>query len=222
MVKVRVGPGAYFGIRMTTGEATEELKRLQDRLAHQRPFYTKVGNIFRAAMRRNFAAGGNPAWTPLAPSTLAEKAASGFPDPNARTKTGRIAKRLMQNGGFGPGNILIRTGRMRDAIAQRGAPGNVSDIKDDGAYFGINPDVVPYAAVHEYGGQGEYDILPKAGKRLAFMGADGYVVLPVGRGVRHPPLPQRRMTTMTDEDIVRIEQAAVDHISGALRSASDE
>lgn len=215
MIKVRVGPGAYFGIRTNTKDAEAALNALKDRLQRASPFYREVGRIFRAAVRRNFAQGGVPPWKPLAASTIAEKAAAGYPEPNARTKSGKVPKRLMQNGNFGPANILIRTGKMRDALGVRGAPGNVTDIKDDGAYFGINPDIVPYAAVHEYGGRGSYPIHPAQATRLRFFCSEGYVVY--SDGVVHPPLPQRRMTTMQEQDFIAIQRAAKDHLSAAVR-----
>lgn len=209
MRRLKYADGDFVGVRVNTDQAVRDIQALRDRLAHMRPFYTVVGNILRAAWRRNFAAGGIPSWQPLAPSTVAEKAAAGLPKPGKR---GQPLKRLSQNGNFGPANILIRTGKMRDALCQRGAAGNVTIIRDDGGYFGINPDVIPYAAYHEFGGSKWYHIYPVHAKALAFMSAEGYIIYRLH--VYHPPLPRRPMTTLLPEDYQKVHEAALGFISG--------
>lgn len=94
---------------------------------------TPLGSIVRDKYRRNFEGGGNPAWVPLRPRTVAEKAKflSGKPSPPFNKK-GQIPKRLLQKGGFGATTILIRTGKLRDSYVQKGAEGNVDEMSQDG------------------------------------------------------------------------------------------
>lgn len=210
MPRVDLGNGASVGVRVNTGEAVRVLQDMRDRLSHMRPFYTVLGNILRAAWRRNFQAGGIPAWQPLAPSTIAQKKGMGLPAPG---KTGKPLRRLSQNGNFGPDNILIRTGKMRDALCQRGSAGNLTIINDDGGFYGINPDVIPYAAIHEFGGSRWYHIYPVKAKALAWMGGEGYMIFRLH--VYHPPLPRRPMTTLLDDDFTKISEAGVEHVQGS-------
>lgn len=50
-----------------------------------------------------------------------------------------------------PWPILIKTGFLKAAATEQGAPGNISRFKDGWAEFGVDVSVVNYAAFHEYG-----------------------------------------------------------------------
>jgi phage gpG-like protein len=203
-----------FGVYLDASEAVALATEMQRRLAERRTLFLRVGSIARKAFRRNFAQGG-PGWMPLAASTVAQKAGLGLPS-DLRTPAGRLPRRLLQNGALGASNILIRTGALRDALSQRGARGNLTEVDEGGVFVGVNPTVFPWAAVHEFGGDHAYLITPRQAKALAFMGSDGSTV--IRRSVLHPPLPRRPMTTLSANDIEEISRAGAEWLRGGAAS----
>lgn len=185
---------------------------MAQRLRSPRPLWLIIASILRARFRENFRNAG-PGWTPLALSTIAAKRFGGMPDPADPTKKPR---RLSQwkSGSlvFDASNILIENGFMRDALCRRGAKGNITRIDDDGLFVGISDDVVPYAKYHEYGGTSAYPIVPRRALYLKFMGHDGQHVY--RKGVMHPPLPARPMTTIGEEEINASAAAAMAYLLG--------
>jgi len=184
---------------------------LQGKLAHVRPLMEKVGEVMRKSFGENFAAGGRPAWTPLAPSTVWAKMAMGLPP---KTPTGRKPRRLAQRRAdtgqptIGAASILIANGQLRDSLRQKGARGHVERIRDDGAVLEIGTSLW-YARFQQEGTRGPYPIpkssLGAAARALRFMGREGDWMF--RKRVMHPGLPPRPFVMVQDEDLVEIGKA---------------
>lgn len=101
-----------------------------DRAAHLKPALDNVADeVVLPSNARNIAAA---AMIPLAPRTIRERIALGYP----------------------PGPPLVRSGALFFAAVERGAPGNIINATDDALEVGIDPGVIPYAAVHQRGLKG--------------------------------------------------------------------
>jgi phage gpG-like protein len=103
------------------------------------------------------------------------------------------------------GSVLNeRSGRLRDSVAGR-------VIEGAGAIQGsVSCEGVPYAAVHEFGGESAYPIVPSSAQALAFM-VGGRLVF--ARYVNHPPAKERSFMRssfddMRDEIAARLTVAA--------------
>lgn len=174
--------------------------------------------ILRAAARDRFAEGGYPAWKELAPSTIREKSRLGLP---ARTAKGRIPRRLMQRGGFGPQNILIRTGAGRDSWVQKNARGHWEQVKiDEGKTAELQSGTsIDYMGYHQTGAPARS---PRARIRAALKGRSGSPLLPrktpssSGRG----GLP-RRPVTFAPRDIDALRGSAEQFFAGKDVVASE-
>lgn len=143
--------GLPFGTRLilTTDldAALRQVEVRQQRLEHPAPVLYAIAGIMRADARAQFAEGGDPAWKPLAPSTLAAKIRARLP---AKTAKGRVPTRLKQNGNFGAANILIATGVLRDSWSRKGAKGAVEEVNEATGTVNIGSSI-PYAAAHQSG-----------------------------------------------------------------------
>lgn len=107
----------------------------------------RVSQIMRADLADQFAAGGiDPAWPPLAPSTVTAKARMGYP---RLTRFGTVPQTLVQRGQFGPQNILIRTGALLSSWTQEQDPDHVERVTETDVMVGSS---VPYAGYHQSGG----------------------------------------------------------------------
>jgi phage gpG-like protein len=138
-------------IQYTDIDATREVIRFQRRrLSDLTPFLKGVANIMRADFRRQFASAGDPKWTPLAASTIRQKARLGYPRLTAK---GNIPRRLVQQGQFGAANILIRTGRLRDAWSRSDSADHYEKIDPKQATVRMGPktDTLPYAKTMQTG-----------------------------------------------------------------------
>jgi len=218
--RIPIYGNAAIVIDIDASELLTDVDGIIQRAEHLAPFYAAVANIARARFRQNFKDAG-PGWQALAPSTVAAKQALNLPGQLRTPKRGIFPPRLKQQGGYGAAEILIRGGKMRDALGVRGAPGNITEISDDGAVLGIDPSVVPYAAVHEFGGRGTYPITPRFAKALAFMGSQGQMLY--RRRVMHPPLPARPMTNLTADDLDAMADAGLDYLlSGTVPPAGSD
>ncbi len=188
------------------------LTKIQDRAEHLTPLLNGIAGVLRRSFAAQFAAGGEPAWQPLAASTIAAKLSGGLP---ARTKKGNIPWRLKQGGAFGPANILIATGALRDSYVQKGARGHVETIDekdgtvDVGSRF-TTSDGKPLAFWHQRGTE-PYVIRPKNKKALAFTGSTGETIL--RRVVHHPGLAARPIRIRPADRAV-IYQMCRDHLAG--------
>lgn len=136
--------GGYIEIEAKVDQ-NQAIDTLLERLSTPKPVLQAYARIIRESYRRDFAEGGRPHWAPLAPSTIAKKSAQGLPALNSK---GRVPKRLIQRGGFGPENILIATGKLRDSYVQQGAVGHVEEYTEDSVSVGSS---IPYAVKHQEG-----------------------------------------------------------------------
>lgn len=87
------------------------------------PLKRSIQQVMAPSFAKNFDAGGRPAWEPLADSTLADKAALGYPD-----------------------DILIRTGKLKRVAQQL----NIWNITTEEAYVDNLPNA-EYGFFHEGG-----------------------------------------------------------------------
>lgn len=194
-------------------DAVAQVRLRQHRLENIKPLLSRVANLLRADAREQFAQGGNPAWKPLAPSTLAAKQSAGLP---ARLPSGRIPRRLMQGGGFGgASSILIATGGLRDSWGRKDSPHHIEDIDAGAGTVEIGSDL-DIAVFHQKGTR-PYTISPKAGGVLAFMGVSGSVV--TRKPVKHPGLAARPIV-ITSDARRKIRDAVEDYFSVGTRTGS--
>lgn len=99
--------------------------------------------ILRKDFEMQFATGGYPErWEPLAESTVAHKKAAGYP---RRNRKGKPPKATMQNGAFGPQNILIQRGDLRISWTKDGLD-HVCKAKNGELEIGS---ASPYAIYHQ-------------------------------------------------------------------------
>src|SRR4051794_15389307 len=128
-------------------QVRRKLLRFGDRARDARPAFELMADDLREWEERQFASEGGFAsggWDPLAPSTIAAKAAA----PRAaftgsRTKTGKFAKRVRRNR-----RILEDTGALRESLTQHGDAEHVELIFPQEFVFGST---VPYAQFHQRG-----------------------------------------------------------------------
>lgn len=110
----------------------------------------QLGHLVAARLRQDaleqFQAGGIPGWKPLSPRTIEGKRRAGYPRLNRR---GQIPKNMIQNGHFGPENILMRTGALLSSWTQEQDPDHVELITAESVTTGSS---VSYAGVHQQGG----------------------------------------------------------------------
>ena len=96
------------------------------------PAWDEVGDIVRANFEEQFFTEGGyygtggGGWVPLKPSTIAD----------------RIRR------GYCAGPILQRDGTLFESLATKGSPGNINEVRADGASFGTQ---IPYARFHQDG-----------------------------------------------------------------------
>lgn len=103
-----------------------------------------VGPVLRASADQQFRAGGYPdKWKPLRRSTVQDKYALGYP---RRNRFGEIPYMAVQNGRFGPHNILIRTTSLRSSWTQESNPFHICKAKDGILTFGSD---LSYAVFHQ-------------------------------------------------------------------------
>lgn len=101
--------------------------------------------ILREDIRHQFQSGGIPAWQALSPATIAAKRAAGYPRKPRRGEPSA----MLQNGKFGPENILMRTGALFESWTDVQNPFHIETITEDSITLGSD---LPYAAVHQMGG----------------------------------------------------------------------
>ena len=215
---VPIWGGCYLVIDLDATGAQAVLSR---RIASGKdisPLLNAIARVMRESFGRNFAVGGDPPWRPLAPSTIRRKIAMGVP---RLTKTGRIPKRLVQNGQFGPANILIATGALRDSYRQKGAKGHVEKIDEQHGTVEVGsrlktPDGrYSLAAIHQFGTEASVRRrrmalsagLARAGKANAAK----KVAAKAGRGGGIPARPVR----LTSDDVMQMKRLVRSHFAGA-------
>lgn len=177
--------GVKLILSSDTETALSQLRLVQFQLLHTKPLLQQATTILRLDAREQFAEGGNPAWKPLAPSTIAAKQAAGLP---ANLKSGRIPRRLIQNGGFGGAtSILVASGKLRDSWSRKDAAGHFEGVNEAAGTAEIGSSL-PVAVFHQQGTK-PFTISPKAGRVLSFMGAGGRVFSK--KPIQHPGLAAR-------------------------------
>lgn len=196
----------------------QSLARLQDRAEHLDPLLSGIARVMRRSFADQFSQGGDPAWQPLAASTIAAKLMAGLP---ARTAKGNIPWRLKQNGAFGAAGILIAGGGLRDSYVRVGAPGHVEEINAQDGTVSVgsrytNKDGKPLAWWHQHG-TAPYQIRPRTKKALAFGSSAGETLL--RQVVNHPGLPARPVR-VREMDRAIILQMCRDHLGGRMSMAA--
>lgn len=182
----------------TTG-AMRTLAMRRERLRRLTPLLRRILTVMRQDFQQQFLEGGNPAWKPLAASTIAKKAAAGLP---ARTAKGRIPTRLVQNGQFGPGNILIETGRLRDAWSRRDSKDHLESVDSANGSVRIGPRPEFDLARWHQRGTPPRTITARRKNALAFITQKGMIVR---RSVNHPGLPARPVrVTERAQDLIKV------------------
>lgn len=128
-----------------------EVRKLLDGMvrsaADLKPLLQQTADLLREDVLIQFQSGGIPAWKPLAASTVRQKARQGYPRLNRK---GEEVATLMQQGNFGPENILIRTGALLSSWTQKQDPDHIEEITGDSVSVGSS---LPYAAYHQTGGK---------------------------------------------------------------------
>lgn len=127
------------------GDALVQLQRMIERGRNLRPLLERIGELIRADILRQFQVGGDPRWAPLSPKTVMEKARMGFP---RHSRDGKPPTRMLQNGQFGPANILMRTGALLSSYVDQGDPDHIEAYRGDTVSIGST---LPYADSHQTG-----------------------------------------------------------------------
>lgn len=198
-------------------EFAREVDDLRERMRNMKPLALRVAKRLRACFAENFNAEGRPdKWAPLAASTLAAKQAL-YESGLIRGRRRGVRVRLGRNGeqrGAVPG-VLIRSGALKDSVARSHSKGNIERIRDDGKTLEVGTSV-PYADVHDQGGQGPYTIMPRSGKVLSFFGIDrktGQPTFIFTRGpVRHPAMKRRSFLVITEDTWDLITNDAAEYV----------
>jgi phage gpG-like protein len=229
-IRVRVPLGSFgdgqLVVSIKDEQALQSIQALRERLAAPAPLWGRVGEIMRRSFAQDFASGGRPAWAPLSPRTVAEKTGlfrKGKLPP--KTPTGRLPRRLLQNGNLGPTTILIRSGALRDSWVQKNARGHVEEIGGDGSSFFIGSQLTveqPLKAskpVKRY----HVKIRPHGTLRLRkrdvpVRDAGGTVNVRIPLAVFHElgtrRMPARKVAVLQAEDQQAIEAAAARWVAG--------
>ncbi len=108
-------------------------------------FDARIQGILRDDVRAQFAKGGEPAWQPLAPSTVRAKRAAGYPRLNRR---GLVPVSALQNGQFAPANKLMMTMALYSSWTDSRDPNHVATAEEGAISIGSS---LAYAAVHQHG-----------------------------------------------------------------------
>lgn len=104
-----------------------------------------IADVMRQDAQRQFSVAGEPAWKPLHPRTVARKRKLGYP---RLSRDGSIPKNMVQNGGFGPQNILMETGALLTSWTRADDPDHYEKVDDFAVEIGSTID---YAEAHQQG-----------------------------------------------------------------------
>lgn len=174
------GKQACVVVTINPDEAVTVLRDMEVRLKDKDPLWNQVGAAARKDFARKFAQGGNPRWAPLADRTKAHKLRlikKGAIPP--KTKTGQAPRRLLQDGQFTEGTILIRTGALRDSWVQKGARGHIEAV--EGGEFFVGSQLTLTKILKPGSPQKHYHILTKKGRILRARGQNINVLIPLAR-----------------------------------------
>ena len=135
-------------VSVNTKELQDLLVMIEGKIDLRKGLGAKIAKVLREDALRQFQAGGIPAWAPLSPRTIERKRRLGYPRLNRR---GLIPRAMLQNGRFGPENILMMKGDLLSSWTNENDPHNVTEIDE----FSIeNGSDLIYAGTMQEGGQG--------------------------------------------------------------------
>jgi len=120
-------------IHVDTSQVEAMLKDVASKVDLKGGLGRKIADILRLDALRQFQVGGDPAWTPLSPWTIKEKARLGYPRLN---RFGKVPLMATQNGAFGPQNILIRTTALMSSWTNALDLHHVEEITDTSVSIG--------------------------------------------------------------------------------------
>ena len=123
-------------VRANVSDAQAYLSLVEQRMQPAK-LLAGVAGILREDVLRQFRAGGIPPWQPLSPTTVREERRLGYP---RVTRKGTPASRLMQQGRFGPENILIRTGALLSSWTDKTDPHHFEEVTGDTVMIGDRAD----------------------------------------------------------------------------------
>lgn len=118
----------------------EEIEKILAGIGH------RAASIMRDDVKAQFQAGGSPAWPALTKSTVQGKKTMGYPRLNRK---GMVPASMVQRGGFGPQNILMRTGALFSSWTQEHDPHHIERVSGSEVEIGSK---LPYAKFHQLGG----------------------------------------------------------------------
>lgn len=201
--------GARLIITLEGAEAAcKTIARRRAPMENLQPFLKDSAQILRRSFAAQFAAGGDPVWKDLAPSTIARKRRAGVP---RRTKKGNIPRRLVQGGQFSAENKLIWDGTLRDSYVQSGRRGHVEIYSEFAVAVGSKlptPDGKwSLAAIHQYG----VTINISNRRRPSRKAKSKFISAKGGGVIRIPARPLR----VRGEDRLQILARYRSHLSGA-------
>lgn len=176
------GRSAAVVLSIDSADAVEYVREVAGRLENPEGLWNPVGAAARDDFRRKFATGGNPRWAPLADRTKNERSkliGKGTIPP--KTPTGKIPRRLLQDGKFDEGTILIRTGRLRDSWVQKGARGHVEEVSGGGSEFFIGSQLTIQKELPPAADEKPYQIFTKKARKLRARGQTVTVLIPLAR-----------------------------------------
>ncbi len=221
------GKQANVVVTIDPSEAITVIRDMEARLKDPSTLWNPIGKAARQDFARKFAQGGNPKWAPLADRTKAQKLKlikKGTIPP--KTKTGKVPRRLQQNGEFNEGTILIRTGALRDSWVQKGARGHIEEAKA-GEFF-VGSQLTLQKVLKSASPEKHYQILTKKGRILRGRGQNITVLIPLARfheeGTKNMPARSVAVDQSTGESLLDdeafsvIEQAAANWVLGVARN----
>lgn len=143
-----MGLGISPRIGVNAGGLNELLSNMEGKLDLTKGLGRKIANLLRADALRQFQTAGDPAWAPLSPRTIARKRRLGYPRLNRR---GLVPRSMIQNGNFGPENILMMKGDLLSSWTREDDPHHVETIES--SIVEIGSDLI-YAGTMQDGGTG--------------------------------------------------------------------
>lgn len=208
-----------LNILWNADSAVDALSAYGVRLRDPSPFWKAAGRALRESYRKNFEAGGRPAWTPLKLSTVQQKAAFLAKKPRPPfTKSGKVPLRLLQRGRFGARTILIKRGRYRDSWVLEGAAGHVEQVSPDGRSLFVGSQLMVEQTLSPDKPLKRYHRLTK--KALAARGKGKTVTAKVSLAVLHEEgtqfMPARKNAVVQAEDVESLRRRAILWIDGEL------
>jgi|GEM_PF-5257598 phage gpG-like protein len=133
-------------MRVTATVTTDEIKdAIASRQGRIDAMFEAAADILRKDFAQQFARGGDPTWAPLSPKTVAEKRRQGYP---RRDRKGEVPQWGLQNGAFGPENILMRTGALFSSWTDGADLFHLEERDGDVLRLGST---LPYAPAMQYG-----------------------------------------------------------------------